>query len=226
VRPGLSRWSGMRQPVSKRTGDLPRQFRAFWLAIDPERGVGSKTCVTTIAGRNARFSWAPFKGEGRAGRLDGRQSGRACRPRPASARPDPFFTGSMFAQSSSATLCLDGRPLTLRRAHQTKASARSRGTKVRNYPYSAANRALTRLGLLALLGVSIAGCATDSQNLRNARAANLASETALNAQIMSDRARDQRCERNPGRRECSRSDRYRAESCERDPSRRECYRRD
>jgi hypothetical protein len=97
---------------------------------------------------------------------------------------------------------------------------------VRNYPYSAGNRALTRLGLLALLGVSIAGCATDSQNLRNARAANLASETALNAQIMSDRARDQRCERNPGRRECSRSDRYRAESCERDPSRRECYRRD
>ncbi len=55
---------------------------------------------------------------------------------------------------------------------------------------------------MTLLSVSVAGCMSDRSSLENARAANLASETALNAQIMSDRAREQRCDRDPSRGEC------------------------
>lgn len=92
-------------------------------------------------------------------------------------------------------------------------------------------RPIRILGLVALLGASVAACSTaDSGDLRNAVAANLASETALNAQIMSDRARAQRCERDPSRRECPRVDREQAAReqawrCDDDPTRRECRRR-
>ena len=91
-------------------------------------------------------------------------------------------------------------------------------------------RPLRTLGLVALLGASVAACSTDSGSLRSAAAANLASDTALNAQIISDRARAQRCDRDPSRKECPRADRERAERdrewrCERDPTHRECRRR-
>ena len=90
-------------------------------------------------------------------------------------------------------------------------------------------RPFRTLGLVALLGASVAACSTDSGSLRSAAAANLASDTALNAQIISDRARAQRCDRDPSRKECPRADRERAERdrewrCERDPTHRECRR--
>lgn len=99
------------------------------------------------------------------------------------------------------------------------------------YPYKTILRPVRSLGLVALLSASLAACATThSGDLRNAAAANLASETALNAQIISDRARAQRCDRDPSRRECPRVDREQAERdrewrCDRDPTHRECRRR-
>ncbi len=91
-------------------------------------------------------------------------------------------------------------------------------------------RTVQSFGLVALLGASVAACSVNSGDLKNAAAANLASETALNAQIISDRARAQRCDRDPSRRECPRVDREQAERdrqwrCERDPTHRECRRR-
>ena len=91
-------------------------------------------------------------------------------------------------------------------------------------------RPLRSLGLIALMGASVAACSADTGNLRNAARANLASETALNARIISDRARAQRCDRDPSRKECPRADRERAERdlawrCDRDPTHRECRRR-
>jgi hypothetical protein len=90
-------------------------------------------------------------------------------------------------------------------------------------------RLLRRLGLVALVGASVAACSTNSGDLRSAAAANLASETALNAQIISDRARAQRCDRDPSRKECPRADRERIERerdewCERYPTHRDCRR--
>ena len=61
---------------------------------------------------------------------------------------------------------------------------------------------IARISLVTFLGAAAAGCVSDSGSMENAYRANLASETALNAQIISDRARDQRCRRDPGRREC------------------------
>lgn len=99
-------------------------------------------------------------------------------------------------------------------------------------PYLPKNilRPITSFGLVVLLGVSVAACSADSGDLRSAAAANLASETALNAQIISDRARAQRCDRDPSRRECPRADREQAERdrawrCDRDPTHEECRRR-
>lgn len=58
------------------------------------------------------------------------------------------------------------------------------------------------LGLAAVMGV-LAGCVQDDRSaLERAQLQNLTSETALNAQIISDRARAQRCDRDPSRREC------------------------
>lgn len=58
------------------------------------------------------------------------------------------------------------------------------------------------LGLVAVMGV-LAGCVQDDRSaLERAQLQNLTSETALNAQIISDRARAQRCDRDPSRREC------------------------
>jgi hypothetical protein len=57
-------------------------------------------------------------------------------------------------------------------------------------------------GIALLMGLSVAGCGSAGGSLESAYRANLASETALNAQIMSDRARAQRCDRDPTRREC------------------------
>lgn len=91
-------------------------------------------------------------------------------------------------------------------------------------------RPFRNLGLVVLLGASVAACSTDSGSLRSAAAANLASETALNAQIISDRARAQRCANDPSRKECPKADREQAERdrqwrCDRDPNHRECRRR-
>lgn len=65
-----------------------------------------------------------------------------------------------------------------------------------------ASRTSLRAGLALLTGLSVAGCGSAGGSLESAYRANLASETALNAQIMSDRARAQRCDRDPTRREC------------------------
>lgn len=91
-------------------------------------------------------------------------------------------------------------------------------------------RPLRGLGVIFLMGASVAACSTDTGSLRSAAAANLASETALNAQIISDRARAQRCDRDPTRKECPRADRERAERerekwCNRYPTHRDCRRR-
>jgi hypothetical protein len=93
-------------------------------------------------------------------------------------------------------------------------------------------RPLRGFGFITLLGASLAACSADTGNLRNAARANLASETALNAQIISDRARAQRCDRDPSRKECPRADRERAERdrqreewCNRYPTHRDCRRR-
>lgn len=93
-------------------------------------------------------------------------------------------------------------------------------------------RPFRSLALVALMGASLAACTADAGNLRNAARANLASETALNAQIISDRARAQRCDRDPSRKECPRADRERAERdrereewCNRYPTHRDCRRR-
>lgn len=64
----------------------------------------------------------------------------------------------------------------------------------------------TRLFVVAAVTVLVAGCMQDdyssSERLKRAQLQNLTSETALNAQIMSDRAREQRCDRDPSRSEC------------------------
>lgn len=91
-------------------------------------------------------------------------------------------------------------------------------------------RPFRSLGAIVLMGASLAACSTDTGSLRSAAAANLASETALNAQIISDRARAQRCANDPSRKECPKADREQAERdrqwrCDRDPAHRECYRR-
>jgi hypothetical protein len=95
-------------------------------------------------------------------------------------------------------------------------------------------RPLRSLGAIVLMAASVAACSTDTGSLRSAAAANLASETALNAQIISDRARAQRCDRDPSRKECPRADRERAERdrerkrekwCNRYPTHRDCRRR-
>lgn len=62
----------------------------------------------------------------------------------------------------------------------------------------------SRAGLALLVGLSVAGCVPAGGSLESAYRANLASETALNAQIISDRARAQRCDRDPTRWECGR----------------------
>ncbi|MDP3418675.1 hypothetical protein [Falsiroseomonas sp.] len=69
---------------------------------------------------------------------------------------------------------------------------------------AAASRTSLRAGLALLVGLFVAGCGSAGGSLESAYRANLASETALNAQIMSDRARAQRCDRDPARRECGR----------------------
>lgn len=63
-----------------------------------------------------------------------------------------------------------------------------------------------RFCFMAVAAALVAGCAQDDfgspEGLRRAEQQRAISETALNAQIMSDRAREQRCERDPTRREC------------------------
>lgn len=69
-------------------------------------------------------------------------------------------------------------------------------------PLLRSTHAIKSVLMVTLMGFSTAGCVSDSGSMENAYRANLASETALNAQIISDRARDQRCRRDPSRREC------------------------
>lgn len=74
---------------------------------------------------------------------------------------------------------------------------------MRHFHFSQSHRTMTRLCLMAGLAVSVAGCVTDDRSsFERAQLQNLTSETALNAQIMSDRARAQRCDRDPSRDEC------------------------
>jgi hypothetical protein len=67
-------------------------------------------------------------------------------------------------------------------------------------------RTTSRLFVVGAFTALVAGCMQDgyssSERLERAQLQNLTSETALNAQIMSDRAREQRCNRDPNRREC------------------------
>ncbi|TGN55952.1 hypothetical protein E4L95_14560 [Paracoccus liaowanqingii] len=72
-------------------------------------------------------------------------------------------------------------------------------------PFYQSRGRLKGIGVALLASVLLAGCISETGNLESAYAANLASETALNAQIMGDRAREQRCERDPARRECGSS---------------------
>ena len=76
---------------------------------------------------------------------------------------------------------------------------------MRVYPLSLLPQT-ARLCFMAVAAALVAGCVQDSasssESLRRAQLQNLTSETALNAQIMSDRAREQRCARDPSRREC------------------------
>jgi hypothetical protein len=58
------------------------------------------------------------------------------------------------------------------------------------------------ISIALLVSASLGGCKTTDSSMESAIKANLASETALNAQIMADRAREQRCKRNPDRKEC------------------------
>ena len=77
-----------------------------------------------------------------------------------------------------------------------------RKMKLSHHIVAKSYQAFKSIGIVIVLSSAVVGCTTDDNSLRNARAANLASETALNAQIISDRAREQRCDRDPGRREC------------------------
>lgn len=72
------------------------------------------------------------------------------------------------------------------------------------HPFPQSRRTLKALGFALFASGLLAGCMSDSGSLESAYRANLASETALNAQIMSDRARAQRCDRDPSRSECPR----------------------
>ncbi|WP_411839026.1 hypothetical protein [Paracoccus sp. ME4] len=58
------------------------------------------------------------------------------------------------------------------------------------------------MGLALTATVLLAGCMSEGSSTESLYRQNMVSETALNAQIMSDRARDQRCQRDPARREC------------------------
>ena len=64
-------------------------------------------------------------------------------------------------------------------------------------------RTTTRLFVVAACTAFLAGCMQDNySSLERAQLQNLTSDTALNAQIMSDRAREQRCNRDRSRKEC------------------------
>ena len=58
------------------------------------------------------------------------------------------------------------------------------------------------IGIALLAAGLLAGCMSEESSTEALYRQNMVSETALNAQIMSDRARDQRCQRDPSRREC------------------------
>jgi hypothetical protein len=77
---------------------------------------------------------------------------------------------------------------------------------MQNISLSHGLRTATHLFVVGAITVLVAGCVQDdtpsAERLRRAQLQNLTSETALNAQIMSDRAREQRCARDPSRREC------------------------
>jgi hypothetical protein len=91
----------------------------------------------------------------------------------------------------------------MRTAAAIRHTGRRKENKMRQFPFSQSHRTMTRLCLMAGLAVLVAGCVTDDRSsLERAQLQNLTSETALNAQIISDRARAQRCDRDPSRKEC------------------------
>ncbi|TJZ88992.1 hypothetical protein FA743_19570 [Paracoccus gahaiensis] len=83
-------------------------------------------------------------------------------------------------------------------------SNNAKANEMRERPSLPPRRPLKGLGLALVASGLLAGCMSETGSLESAYAANLASETALNAQVMGDRARDQRCDRDPGRGECGR----------------------
>ncbi|PWK59673.1 hypothetical protein C7455_107218 [Roseicyclus mahoneyensis] len=73
---------------------------------------------------------------------------------------------------------------------------------MRVYPLSHCPQA-ARFCFMAVAAALVAGCVSEnSAALERAQRQNLTSETALNAQIMYDRGREQRCSRDPSRWEC------------------------
>lgn len=91
----------------------------------------------------------------------------------------------------------------MRTAARIRHTGRRKENKMRHFPFSQSHPTMTRLCCMAVLTVLVAGCVTDDRSsLERAQLQNLTSETALNAQIMYDRAREQRCDRDPSRREC------------------------
>jgi hypothetical protein len=108
-----------------------------------------------------------------------------------------MFTQSSPASCASTEVCSDADS---RRNQQTR---RQKENNMRHFPFSQSHPAMTRLCFAAMLTALVAGCVTDDPGaLERAQLQNLTSETALNAQIISDRARAQRCDRDPSRREC------------------------
>lgn len=66
-----------------------------------------------------------------------------------------------------------------------------------------AAQAAKKVSLVMFVTLTVTACMSESST-EDLRRQNLVSETALNAQIMSDNARRQRCDRDPSRSECSR----------------------
>lgn len=58
------------------------------------------------------------------------------------------------------------------------------------------------LGMALLAAGLLAGCMSEESSTEALYRQQIISETALNHQAISDRARDQRCQRDPSRREC------------------------
>ena len=66
-----------------------------------------------------------------------------------------------------------------------------------------AAQAAKKVFLVVFVSLAVTACMSE-QSTEDLQRQNMVMETALNAQIMSDNARRQRCDRDPSRRECPR----------------------